>query len=102
MDLNGRILVGGVPDTELAVVVSAHAVERVEAAVRLQKETVLAACGDLNDSGGDDLSGGILIRGVPGAELAVVVLAHGVEAAVVLDEETVVAKVGNGLIPRAE
>ena len=44
----------------------------------------------------------MLIGGVPGPELAVGVLAHGVEAAVVLDEETVVAEIGNGLIARAE
>jgi len=48
------------------------------------------------------LGGGILTRGVPGAELAVDVESHGVEAAAPLDKETVVGLIGDGVIARAE
>ena len=68
-DLDGRILIGGVPATQLAVLVIAHG---VEAAVRLDEEAVVGiACDDLNDPGDNDLGGGSLIGGVPGTQLAV-------------------------------
>ena len=60
------------------------------------------ACGDLDDPGCDDLRGGIFLGGVPSTELAAGVMTHGVEAAVPLDEETVMGEVGHGLIARAE
>ncbi|MFP6899913.1 MAG: hypothetical protein VCA36_03155 [Opitutales bacterium] len=92
-DLHGRMFIGGVPDPELALLVPAHG---VEAAAVLEEETVVVACGDLDDPGGDDLHGRILLGQVPGPELAVAVPAHGVEAAAVLEEETVAGEVAVG------
>jgi hypothetical protein len=55
---------------------------------------VVGACGDLGDAGRDDLHGGVSIGRGAVAELAVGVLAHGVEAAVGLQEEAVVGDIG--------
>ena len=85
--LDGCGAISGRAVAELPVFVLAHG---PESTVQFYENAMRSTCGDLGNSGGDDLRGRILLCGVPCTELTVVVSTHCPKAAVRLQKKGVV------------